>query len=274
VIKADNRIKISDFAKLTGSTLKTILYYHKIGLLQEPERSPGGYRLYGPEELTRMRFIKYLKSIGLDLKHIKEVLGDIHNHGTLREILQSLRVELLNEKKSLEERVAKIETLLSEEMAQLDDSSCSSASFQMITEILGPEQVEQYMQTCPKLFGQQRKIFGLLDNFQWGDYQETFQALAEYFKTHPGQYQIALDYGKRLAELAHMAEDDPEIEILAREAAEFIKNTPLLKDLLYNKSALPLEGLWNEMAGSILSPAQMKHKQLIQRYLNYHLIKR
>ena len=42
----ENRIKISDFAKLTGSTLKTIIYYHKIGLLQEPQRSPGGYRLY------------------------------------------------------------------------------------------------------------------------------------------------------------------------------------------------------------------------------------
>ena len=75
VIQADNRIKISDFAKLTGSTLKTIMYYHKIGLLHEPERSPGGYRLYGPEELTRMRYIQYLKSLGVDLKHIKEIFS-------------------------------------------------------------------------------------------------------------------------------------------------------------------------------------------------------
>ncbi len=270
MIKADNRIKISDFAKLTGSTLKTIIYYHKIGLLHEPERSPGGYRLYGPEKLTRMRFIQYLKSLGVDLKHIKEILGDIHNHRTLRQILQSLQAELLNGIKTLEERVTKIEMLLNEEKVQLDDKSCSSSSFQMITEILGPEQVEQYIVTCPELFCQQRKIFGILDNFRWGDYRETFQTLAEYFKTHPGQYKTALEYGKRLAKLADMSEDDPEIEILAWEAAEFIKNTPLLKDLLYNKTALPLEGLLNEMVGSVRSPAQMKHKQLIQRYLNYH----
>ncbi len=90
-----NRIKISDFAKLTGNTLKTIIYYHKIGLLQEPERSPSGYRLYGSAELTRMRFIKHLKSLGLDLKRIKEILGDMNNHRTLREVLQSLRTELL-----------------------------------------------------------------------------------------------------------------------------------------------------------------------------------
>ena len=56
----DNRIKIGHFVQLTGSTLKTVLYYHKIGLLQEPERSPGGYRLYGSAELSRMQLIKHL----------------------------------------------------------------------------------------------------------------------------------------------------------------------------------------------------------------------
>ena len=59
----DNQIKISDFVKLTRSTLKTVLYYHKIGLLQEPKRSANGYRLYGAEELARMRMIKHFKQI-------------------------------------------------------------------------------------------------------------------------------------------------------------------------------------------------------------------
>ncbi len=66
-----NQIKISDFVN-DWKHIKTILYYHKIGLLQEPERSQGGYRLYGAAELTRMQFIKRLKSLGLDLKRIKE----------------------------------------------------------------------------------------------------------------------------------------------------------------------------------------------------------
>jgi DNA-binding transcriptional MerR regulator len=39
----------------------------QIGLLPEPERSLGGYRLYGPAELNPMRLIKRLKSLGLDL---------------------------------------------------------------------------------------------------------------------------------------------------------------------------------------------------------------
>jgi len=86
-----NKIKISDLIKLTESTLKTVNYYHKIGLLPEPERSAGGYRLYGPAELNRMRLIKYLKSLGLDLKHIKEIMGEVKKPRTSRELLQSLR---------------------------------------------------------------------------------------------------------------------------------------------------------------------------------------
>lgn len=267
----DNRIKISDFVKLTGSTLKTIIYYHKIGLLQEPERSPGGYRLYGATELTRMQLIKHLKSLGLDLKRIKEILGALQDHKTLREVLQSLRIDLLSEKKSLEERITKIELLLEEEKVQLDKDMCDSPSFQMITEILKPEQIDNYVRTCPEISAQQQKLFSILDDFQWGEnYQENFQALAEYFQAHPEQYQISLDYGVRLAKVSRLSEDDPEIEILARESAEFIKNIPQLKEMLCNKPGInkTFESLYNDMVTNVIPPARMKHMQLLQKYLN------
>jgi len=83
----NNRIKIGHFVQLTGSTLKTVLYYHKIGLLQEPQRSAAGYRLYGSAELSRMQLIKHLKSLGLDLRRIKEMLGDADDNKTLQEVL-------------------------------------------------------------------------------------------------------------------------------------------------------------------------------------------
>ena len=266
----ENRIKIGDFVKLTGSTLKTVLYYHKIGLLQEPERSPGGYRLYGPAELTRMQLIKHLKNLGLDLKRIKEILGDIHDHKTLREVLQSLQAELLSEKRSLEERIVKIENLLSEDTVLLEEDSFASPSFEATTEILGPDQIEKYARTCPELFGQQRKVFSILDHFQWGeDYQETFRALAEFFKEHPQQYQISLDYGVRLARLAQLSEDNPEVEALAWETAEFIKSIPQLMEILGRQSGIkkPLASLYNDMVAKVISPAQVKHGQLLQQYL-------
>jgi DNA-binding transcriptional MerR regulator len=265
-----NRIKINDFVKLTGSTLKTIIYYHKIGLLPEPERSVGGYRLYGAAELTWMQLIRHLKSLGLDLKRIKEILGDKHSDRTLREVLESLRIDLLSEKKSLEKRIAQIELLLSEDKVVLDEDICDSPSFQMITEILKPEQIENYAQTCPELFDQQRKLFGILDDFQWGeDYQDTFRALAEYFQAHPEQFQIALDFFVRLSNLSQLSEDDPEIEILARESTELIKSIPELRALLCNHPGVKHHvSLYNDMVANVYSPARMKHMQLFQKYLN------
>lgn len=267
----ENRLRIREFAKLTGVTIKTILYYHKIGLLQEAERSPGGYRLYGPEELTRMRLIKHLKSLGLDLKHIKETLGLAHEHRTLRDVLQSLLVELQGKKQSLEERMAKIESLLRDDRTHLDENISSSSSFNMISEILGHEKISKYASTCPEIYEQQKKVFGLFDDFNWGeDYRDTFRLLADYFQMHPEQYQNSLDYGVRLEKLSQLSEDAPEIDALARESAEFIKNIPELRKLLCNQPGIkkPLQSVYNEMISKVMSPARMKHMKLLQKYLN------
>lgn len=268
----ENKIKIGDFAKITGCTVKTIIYYHKIGLMQEPKRSSGGYRLYGSVELTRMKLIKYLKSLGFDLKKIKEVLGNTCETKTLKEALKSLRIELVTEGEKIKERVSKIDMLLEEDDVTLDNDTLDSSSFQMITDILGTDQIDKYVEMCPELFEQQRKIFHIMDDFQLQDnYSETFRALAEYFKAHPQEYQISLNFGARLAKLDKLSEDDPEIEALARESAEFIKRISSLKELLYDKTGLTksIEGLYNDMLKDVLSPARMKYKQLFQEYLNY-----
>ena len=265
------RIKISDFVKLTGSTLKTVIYYHKTGLLQEPVRSSGGYRLYGPAELTRMRLIKHLKCLGLDLKRIKEILGDGQDTKTLREVLQSLQAELMNEKKSLEERIAKIEQMLGEDTLLPDEDSFKSPSFQIIAEILGPDQIGEYARACPELFEQQQKVYSILDDFQWGeDYGETLRALAEFFKDHPREYQISLNYGARLAALDQLPEDAPEVEALAREAAGFIKSIPQLMEILRRQADIkrPLAGLYNGMVEKVKSPAQLRHGELLRQYLS------
>lgn len=265
-----DRLKIGEFVAVTGSTLKTVLYYHKIGLLPEPARSSGGYRLYGPAELSRMQVIKQLKSLGLDLKRTRAILGNRHNQKTWREVLLSLQSELLIEEKILEERVAKIEKLLRADTAPLDSEGFVSPSFQMILDILGPDKHNDYARTCPELFDQHRKVYGLLDDFQWGgDYQATVRDLAEFFQGHPQEYQIALGYGVRLARLAQLSEDDPEVEALARESAAFIKSMPHLRELLEKQAGIKktLTPVYNTMVANILSPAQRKHGRLLHLYL-------
>ena len=43
--------------------------------MEQPPRSEGGYRLYGPEEVARLRFVQRAKLPGLTLEEIKERVG-------------------------------------------------------------------------------------------------------------------------------------------------------------------------------------------------------
>lgn len=267
-----NQILIGDFVKLTNSTLKTVLYYHKIGLLKEPKRSNSGYRLYGAEELNQMRMIKHLKNLGLDLKQIKETLGHAQDNKNITEVLKSLHCELLTERKKIDEQISKIETLLNKQVEDVEETLFESSSFRAITETLNQDQFENYKKSHEELFNQQRNIFGVMDDFQWGkNYKENFSEMAKYFKLNPKKYEIALELGNRLSKLKYMEVDDPEIEKLAKEGAEFIKNEPVLKEMLYEKDGFEItnENLFDEVSNRFLSPAQIKHKKLIQKYLNY-----
>ena len=48
-------MKIGALARKTGTTAETIRYYERTGLLEEPPRTAGNYRDYGPTELARLR---------------------------------------------------------------------------------------------------------------------------------------------------------------------------------------------------------------------------
>ncbi len=66
-------LQIGEVAKLIGVSSKTIRYYHEIGLLAEPKRTEGGYRLYTAQDLLRLQRIRRLRSLGLPLERIKEM---------------------------------------------------------------------------------------------------------------------------------------------------------------------------------------------------------
>jgi DNA-binding transcriptional MerR regulator len=73
-ITNDRRLKIGELARQTGLSIKTIRYYESRGLLEQPPRTEGGYRLYGPEEVGRLRFVQRAKLLGLTLEEIRELV--------------------------------------------------------------------------------------------------------------------------------------------------------------------------------------------------------
>lgn len=67
-------LKIGQVAKATTLTTKTIRYYELLGLLPEPVRTESGYRVYGNNDVERLKFIRKAKTLGLSLTEIKDIL--------------------------------------------------------------------------------------------------------------------------------------------------------------------------------------------------------
>jgi DNA-binding transcriptional MerR regulator len=64
--------------------IETLRYYERRGLLAEPDRTPGGHRLYPAETVTMLRVIKAAQRLGFTLEEVDERIADLH---TIRETL-------------------------------------------------------------------------------------------------------------------------------------------------------------------------------------------
>ena len=72
-------MKIGELAKATGLTTKTIRYYELHRLLEDPERTESGYRMYGETDVERLEFVKKAKRLGLSLEEIRAI-WILHEH--------------------------------------------------------------------------------------------------------------------------------------------------------------------------------------------------
>jgi len=68
-------ITIGRLAKDTGVNVQTIRYYERRRLLAATVRTPSGYRVYGEEEVQRLRFIKNAQALGFTLREIADLLN-------------------------------------------------------------------------------------------------------------------------------------------------------------------------------------------------------
>lgn len=74
-------IKIGELATRTGCEIVTIRYYEKEGLLPEPARSGGNFRLYGDAHVERLQLIRHCRSLDMTLSEIRTLL-DLRDNPT------------------------------------------------------------------------------------------------------------------------------------------------------------------------------------------------
>ena len=73
-MKAVDGLRSGEVASAAGVNIETLRYYERRGLLAEPDRSPGGHRLYPAETVTVLRVIKAAQRLGFTLEEVADLL--------------------------------------------------------------------------------------------------------------------------------------------------------------------------------------------------------
>lgn len=105
---------IAEVCSITGLSPRTVRYYEEVGLLPGVRRRAGGRRVYGPDEIERLRFIGRLKALGLSLAEIKELNAVYAIGGSTRAMLERLEAVLDQRLGDLDSRIAELCTLRDE----------------------------------------------------------------------------------------------------------------------------------------------------------------
>lgn len=64
---------IGDAAKRSGFSTHAIRFYEKQGLLDRTKRADSGYRVYEPQALDRLAFIRKAQRLGFSLEEIRDI---------------------------------------------------------------------------------------------------------------------------------------------------------------------------------------------------------
>jgi DNA-binding transcriptional MerR regulator len=84
-------LRIGDLARATGKTVRAIHLYEERGLLKPATRSSGGFRLYDPSAVERLRWIDLLHGMGFSLQEMRELVRDWWSAGLGPEAMDRLR---------------------------------------------------------------------------------------------------------------------------------------------------------------------------------------
>jgi len=76
-----NEFTIGTLSKRTGVNIETIRYYEKSGIMPDPPRTSGGYRVYKEAHLKRLLFIRRCRQLGFTMADIEGLLGLVDESG-------------------------------------------------------------------------------------------------------------------------------------------------------------------------------------------------
>ena len=171
------KLKIREFAKLTGVSVRTLHFYDEIGLLKPSSvDEQNGYRFYDEQTLMRMQEILFYRELNFPLKEIRMILSspDYDKQNALKEQKHLLTLK----KERLERIISAIDSAMKGEIVNMNVFDNSE-------------------------FEEKRNEYAKEAREKWGDteaFREYAEKTADYSEDKRGQVNSAMD--ERIAEFA------------------------------------------------------------------------
>ena len=99
------QLKIGEVATRAGVSVDSLRYYERMKLLPRARRTSGGFRLFGPDSVERVQFIKQAQVLGLSLDEIRGLLttGGAAECRRVRDLLAAKLEELDTRMKAMKQ---------------------------------------------------------------------------------------------------------------------------------------------------------------------------
>ncbi|WP_346846672.1 MerR family transcriptional regulator [uncultured Clostridium sp.] len=208
-------MKIGEFAKRSGVTVKTLLHYDKIGLLQPSLKTQAGYRIYCDEDFIKLQQIITLKFIGLPLEEIKQLINEKN---------QNIENIISVQPRALEEKKKHIETVIT--ALNKAEKQIQNNSFLEVQQLIDIIKITNMETRAKQRFNDASKQY-VTDSYHWRS--KTAELINELIK--PNINDIVLDLGcgtgKQIIELSRKIKLAIGVDIsdgMLKQAKENIEN--------------------------------------------------
>lgn len=123
-------LSVGELADMMGTTVRTLQYYDREGLLKPSAVSKGGRRLYSSKDIVRLHQILSFKYLGFSLKEIKDKLLVLDNP-------EEVAIVLEHQKNALEDQIDRLTKVLQTlDSLRLEVLSMHKVDFSKYAEII------------------------------------------------------------------------------------------------------------------------------------------